>query len=318
MADNKNIQVTVSGITPAKTGKDAQYGNWFLIDQSGDFSVDKPIIATIWIVGGGCDGTAGVWNGNDISSDGNPIPDTGTDTSYSGAGGDGGYVLILMNVKIPANQTLTSVIAERNDKSGTTLTTDSFAYRCNQSGSICEKGGAKGSIPLPPTGEQWADQNDATTSGYGTNGVNTPYGWVGSSGGGGAVCNGKSNASNGVVGGNGAGSGTNHRAAGTNAVNYGCGGGGGAICGWIAQGQVGGLGKQGCIIIAYTIEQKPLIVQKHYKRVCNTHKTCNTDYYSNNSRKTCCGNGGCSCGNSKSANASDYIDTIHISSSNKK
>lgn len=318
MADNKNVQVTVSGITPAKTGKDAQYGNWFLIDQSGEFSLDKPVTATIWLVGGGCDGTAGIWNGNEIWSTGNPKVNTGTGTSYSGAGGDSGYVFFVMNVEIPKNQTLTSVIAERNNKSGTSLDVSGLILRCNQSGSFYQEGGKGGSIPKADTDQQWADQGKVVLPEKGVDGTNTPYGYVGSSGGGGAVCNGISNATNGGKGGIGAGSGTSHQQPGTNATNYGCGGGGGAVCGNIAGGQLGGLGKQGCIIIAYTIEQKPLIVQKHYKRVCNTHKTCNTDYYSNNSRKTCCGNGGCGCGNSKSANASDYIDTIHIGSSNKK
>lgn len=297
---DKKIQVSVSGITPAVSGED-----WFLIDQSGDFSIDHSVIATIWVVGGGCDGTAGIWNGNTVSGDGNPNPNSGTGTSYSGAGGDGGYVFSVMNVKIPKNQTLTSVIAERNDKTGTSLNANGVIYRCNQSGSTYQTGGAEGSIPLPLDGEKWTDQNACITSGSGTNGSNTSYGYVGSSGGGGAVCNGTSNAANGVKGGEGAGDGTNHRAAGSNATHYGCGGGGGAICGWVAKGQSGGLGKKGCIIIAYTVEEPTLVVYKHYKRVCDTNKTCNTDYYSQSSRKTCCG-----CGNN--VNASSYTDTIHI------
>lgn len=318
MAD-KNVQVTVSGIIPAKSGVDAKYGNWFLIDQSGNFSLDHSVVATVWVVGGGCDGTAGIWRGNNVTDGGgNPIPDTGTGVSYSGAGGDGGDVFVVMNVKIPKNQTLTSVIAERNDKSGTSLNTGEVIYRCDHPGFVSRTGGTGGYIPLAPVGEAWADQDDAVTSGSGSNGEGTPYGYVGSSGGGGAVCNGRVNAANGVEGGVGAGSGTNHRTAGTDAENYGCGGGGGAICGYIAKGQEGGKGKQGCIIIAYTVEQKTLVVQKHYKRVCNTKKTCNTDYYSSSSHTSCCGNGGCGCGNSRSTNASDYTDTIHIGSENKK
>lgn len=303
-------QVAVSGITPAKSGND-----WFLIDTSGDFSLDKSIIATIWLVGGGCDGTSGVWNGNTVDSNNNPIPDTGTGTSYSGSGGDGGYVFTARNVKIPKNQNVSTIIANANDKSGTSLSFNGVDYYCNQSGSILRNGGDGGSLPLPSSGQSYTSQDNAILSTSGQDGIETPYGFVGSSGGGGAVCNGQTNAVNGVEGGNGAGSGTNHRSAGTDAINYGCGGGGGAICGKIAQGQSGGNGKQGCVIISYTIEESTLIVQKHYKRTCNTHKTSSTDYYSNNSSHSCCSGESSCCGNTNwNTNNSDYTDTIHIGS----
>lgn len=312
---SNNTQVTVSGIAPARTGKDVQYGNWFLIDQSGDFSIDKSITATIWLVGGGCDGTAGEWNGNDISAIGVPIPNTGTGVSYSGAGGDGGYVFSVMNVNIPKNQTLTSVIAERNNKSGTSLDIGGLVLNCDQSGYTAQYGGEGGSIPQADTDQQWADQSKAVLPGKGENGVNTPYGYVGSSGGGGAVCNGIASATNGGKGGTGAGSGTNHRSPGTSATNYGCGGGGGAICGYVAQGQFGGLGKQGCIIIAYKVDQPTFVIQKHYRRVCNTRKSCNADYYSNSSRTSCCG---CGSGNSNGVSVADYTDSIHINTGKVK
>lgn len=298
-------QVTVSGITPIESGDD-----WFVIDETGSFSLDKSIIATIWLVGGGCDGTEGIWNGNTLSG-GTPAPNTGTGISYSGSGGDGGYVFTAMNIKIPKNQSLSVVIADVNDKSGTSLSINGTTYYCNQSGSISREGGAGGSLPLPNSGDKYASQDSAVLSLGGLDGVETPYGFVGSSGGGGAVCNGQSSATNGVKGGNGAGSGTSHRSAGTAATNYGCGGGGGAICGTVALGQDGGSGKQGCIVISYVIEQSSLVVQKHYKRVCNTHKTSNTDYYSNNSSHRSCCTGGCSCGN---ANTPTYTDTLYIGS----
>lgn len=300
-------KVTVSGIPLAQEGDD-----WFLIDQSGSFSLDKNIVATIWLVGGGCDGTAGVWNGNEIDSSYEPIPDTGTGISYSGSGGDGGYVLILNNIKIPKNKTFMAVIAESNDKSGTSLDLETVSYKCNQSGSILRAGGKSGSLPLPSAGSQFADQSTAVISTSGLDGIETPYGFVGSSGGGGAVCNGISSASNGVVGGNGAGDGKSHRDAGTDADNYGCGGGGGAICGRIAEGQNGGSGKQGCIIISYVIEESTLVVQKHYKRVCNTKNTYNTDYYSNNSKHSCCSNTECGCGCNDGNTNSDYTDTVRV------
>ncbi len=371
MADKNNVEVTVSGIVPSQKGSDPEYGNWFIIDESGEFSVDKNIIATIWIVGGGCDGGSGIWNGNRIdvkttdkkTQDGGniPIPNTGTGTSYSGAGGDGGYVYTLTDVKISKNQTLSSVIAGENNQNGTSLNIGNAVYRCDESGYVPRTGGKGGSLPKADVNELWADQKKVNLPTSGDNGVKTPYGYVGSSGGGGAACNGTSDADNGIIGGEGAGSGTSHRGKGTDAVNYGCGGGGGAFCGRVAVCPTeneyieislddvenkesylgypvndedrnnyanyhykgwfgGGKGKQGCIIIAYTIDptQNTLVVQKHYKKVCNTHKTCKTDYYSNNSHKTCCGNGSyygsCGC----SGNKSGYTDTIHIGKSSIK
>ena len=324
MNENK-IQVSVSGITPAESGED-----WFIIDQSGEFSVDRNIIATIWLVGGGCDGTGGVWNGNNVVPSGNTndaIPNTGTGNSISGSGGDGGFVLTILNVKIPKNTTLNSIIAERNNKSGTSLNIGGTIYKCEQSGCVFRRGGEGGIVPLPPSGEKWTEQSKVTISKGGIDGVyipivgaKAPYNCVGSSGGGGAACNGTSDADNGIKGGEGAGNGLSHRDNGTDATNYGCGGGGGAVCGRVAMGFDGGKGKPGCIIICYTVEeeQKTLIVQKHYKKVCNTRKTCNTDYYSNNSHKTCCGSSGntCGCGGLGKSNYrinNNYTDTLYIS-----
>lgn len=315
MADSKNAKVNVIGIAPKMQGEDPRYGNWFLIDESGNFSLDRTITATIWLVGGGCDGVDGIWNGNRIISQGNPDIDTGTGTSYSGGGGDGGCVFTTMNVSIPKGVTLTSVIAQSNDKIGTSLNVSGALFRCDQPGYVLEYGGKGGELPMAEAKQPWADQSKAKLPDKGQNGVLTPYGYVGSSGGGGAVCNGISNATNGGKGGTGAGGGTSHQTPGTSATNYGCGGGGGAICGNIAKGQKGGKGKQGCIIIAYVIEQPTLIVQKHYKRVCNTHRSCNTDYYSNNSRKTCCSSGN---GSNRSPYASDYTDTIRINTNKSK
>ena len=318
MADNKNVEVNISGVIPKLKGVDSRYGNWFLIDENGEFSLDHTVAAAIWLVGGGCDGTAGTWNGNQISGS-TPIPDTGTGTSYSGNGGDGGYVLTVMNVKIPKGQILTSVIAENNDKSGTSLNISGVTYKCNQAGGRFLKGGEGGNLPLPPDGVKYANQDDAELSYAGITGVETPYGYVGSSGGGGAVCNGQVSASNGIEGGIGAGSGTSHRKAGTDATNYGCGGGGGAICGQIAAGQEGGKGKQGCIIIAYTVEQKTLIVERHYTKKCTTTKNCTTNYATSQNSSHCCTNrSSCGCGSSverfhpNGVYSAKYTDSLNI------
>lgn len=364
MNENK-IQVSVSGITPAESGED-----WFIIDQSGEFSVDRNIIATIWLVGGGCDGGDGIWNGNEIycefNEDGSikkdengkdiwyPIPDTwkgfpdiDSGTSYSGCGGDGGYVFTVTDVKIPKNKTLTSVIAERNNRSGTSLNINGTVYKCDGEGYEARSGGKGGYVLPPEPGEQYAGEDKVKVSTAGENGVKLPFdyitqkevknqdtliweevettcNYVGSSGGGGAACDGTMNADNGIGGGIGAGDGTDHRHNGTSGYGYGCGGGGGAICGQVARnispdldgGYDGGKGKPGCIIISYTIDptQNTLVIQKHYKKVCNTHKTCNTDYYSSNSCKSCCGNNGCNC----SDKGFEYVDTIHIGRNNSK
>ena len=149
-----NSEVIITGITPAKKGKDAKFGNWIVIDQSGEFYFDRSVVATIWFVGGGCDGTGGAWNGNEVDVNLEPIPDTGTGDSYSGSGGDGGYVFSVANVSIPKNQPLSSVIAERNDKSGTSFSFGEFTYSCDQLGYVSRTGGAAGSLPMAAVGEK--------------------------------------------------------------------------------------------------------------------------------------------------------------------
>lgn len=200
---DKFIKAKVSGIDVAESGFHDTWGFWFVIDESGVFTLDHDVIAEFWVVGGGCDGEDGIWNGNELieGTAGNIKLNSGKGTSYSGKGGDGG------------------------------------------------------SIPLPLMGKHYAFQSAAILPKRGTNGMNTPYGYVGSSGGGGAVCNGQANAENGVKGGIGAGNGNKHWDSGSNAQNYGCGGGGGATCGYVAKGQPGGRGKKGCVIVAYRAKQ---------------------------------------------------------------
>lgn len=244
--------IKVTGIQPSEKGGDDE-SRWFVINQSGTFSVDRDITANVWVVGGGCDGTSGEWNGNEVDNNFNPIINTGTGISYAGSGGDSGYVLSMTNIKILKDTDMISQIAQANDKTGTTLTISGTEYKCAD-GIGSSEGGTGGYLPLPPTDVKYADQSAAVLSKAGITGIKTPYGYVGSSGGGGTVCNGTSTADNGVDGGIGAGNGQSHRSPGTNATNYGCGGGGGAICGKVAQGYSGGRGKQGCIIIEYPID----------------------------------------------------------------
>ncbi|MCM1166283.1 MAG: hypothetical protein NC299_10395 [Lachnospiraceae bacterium] len=47
MADNKDIEVNVRGVAPKLKGNDSRYGRWFLIDESGDFSLDHSVIASV-------------------------------------------------------------------------------------------------------------------------------------------------------------------------------------------------------------------------------------------------------------------------------
>lgn len=306
-------QVSVTGITPVATGD-----NWFCIDSSGTFSLDSDITATIYLVGGGCDGDSGTWIGYDVVQLSNgtwkEVENTGTGTSYAGKGGDGGYIRVVSNVKISKGENCTVIVSPTNNKSGTSLSVNNQAYDCISDGTS-KTGGTGGGVMLDRTIIQPTD---------GIDGISTPYQVVGSSGGGGLACNGfnvtadDGNVSRIGKGGVGAGSTTEHRTAGTDATNYGCGGGGGAICGQIGQGQLGGKGMPGCIIVSYTIEEevesKPtLVVQKHYKRVCNTKKTCNTDYYSSSSRYSSCGNNECGCGQSRHVvEDAGYTDTLHI------
>ncbi|MCM1277234.1 MAG: hypothetical protein NC299_18065 [Lachnospiraceae bacterium] len=284
-------RVTVSGITPAAEGDD-----WFCIDKSGVFSVDKTIIATVWLVGGGCDGGDGKW----ISYE--PIlnekgkwkikPGTGSGTSYAGNGGDGGYVHVIDKIKIKKSTDCTSVIANVNDVSGTNLTVNGSKYSCGDAPHIARKGGKgagvtnKGLILQPANG---------------AGGMITPYQVVGSSGGGGLSCNGfnetpdDGNVSVISFGGEGAGDGSAHRESGSAAANYGGGGGGGCICGhneavphnnaW-----EGGKGERGCIIVQYEIYQNSLVVTRDYDKNCETRKNCTTDYASSSgSSHNCCG-----------------------------
>ncbi len=291
-------KAVVSGITPVESGFDTQYGNWFLIDQSGVFSVDRDIMATIWLVGGGCDGGDGNWISYEpiYGDDGywHIKPGTGSGTSYAGNGGNGGYVHVVDNVKISKNADNMVVIAEANDVSGTNVTVNSKVYSCEDNSYTARIGGNgggvmnDGSIIQPTNGE---------------NGVSTPCQVVGSSGGGGLSCNGfnitedDGNVSVISAGGDGAGDGSAHRDVGLPAVNYGCGGGGGCICGHNDAASHdnawgGGKGMQGCVIIAYKT------FDANTDTECNCPKPEHNENHGNTSNCGCSSgsNGGYSCG----------------------
>lgn len=273
------MSITVSGITPAQVS-----GNNILIDKSGSFTVCQSIIATIYLAGGGCDGERGYWYGNRIiNGTATPILNSNTgDKSYSGAGGDGGYVNVITNVKIDENKPVSVKIAQSNDRTGTSITVNGITYYCNSTND-CREGGIGGEVPAAEASDTngYSDPKKSKRPVKGYNGISTPfsfpYSYIGSSGGGGAACNGTETARAGIRGGICAGSGDSHRQNGTDAVGYGCGGGGGSICGNIAvyptSGEYisanpskteadyesygskgwffGGKGKQGCVIISY-------------------------------------------------------------------
>lgn len=284
-----NKKLVVSGVPLAAEGED-----WFCIDTSGTFTLNYTIIATIWLVGGGCDATDGEWISYSpiMGSDGlwHIMPNTGSGTSYAGNGGDGGYVHAVSKIKIPRNVDCVAVIAEANNVNGTNLTINGIKYSCDDSPYITRKGGKGGGV-----------QNDGLiiqpTNGVG--GMTTPYQTVGSSGGGGLSCNGfnitadDGNVSVESFGGDGAGDGSAHRESGSPAKNYGCGGGGGCICGhndasFHNNAWEGGKGKKGCIIVQYEIYQKNLTVSRNYEKNCKTDRSCSTNYASTSNRSSIC------------------------------
>lgn len=194
---------TISGLQPVQTGGKWEHGNsWFLFDESGTFSVDKDIKARVYLVGGGCKG-----------EDGGYVPST--ETRFGGNGGDGGYISPELKITIPKNADCVVNIASANDQSGTSLSISGNVFKCDIEGSIKRKGGYGGFYRT--SGNQSPPKR-------GEDGILTPYGYVGSSGGGG-----------GLDGGTGAGK---------PATNYGCGG-----CGGARGSGKGSEGQKGCIII---------------------------------------------------------------------
>ena len=227
----------VSGITPAQSGGEwKQYDSWFLIDKSGTFSVDKDIKADIFLVGGGEKGVGG--------SVGNRYW-----LAKGGSGGGGGFVCTFSNIIIPQNTGCNLVVSSIGDKTGTTLDILGNILSCNSNGYISRNGGVGASVQFH------SDHGGGfytSGSSNGTNGVETPYGYVGSSGGGGAASVNSRHVDR-SKGGVGAGLGGSMYSPGSDAANYGCGGGGGSAASdfnsnssWVNR---GGSGKGGCVIV---------------------------------------------------------------------
>ena len=206
--------------------------NWLLFDESGEYSLtmDSDVNMTVYLVGGGSDGEDGIYYNK---------------TAYGGDGGNGGCINVVRDIAVPKGQTdITVTIGERENYGGTSIIINNYEYSCNSSGNTINDGGFQG------ISGKYAFRN----AGNGTNGIETPFGYVGSSGGGGAAyCNGSMSGygKGGLYAGNGGKIINGKSTTGDKATGYGCGGGGGAASStsWCK----GGKGKRGCVIITWDI-----------------------------------------------------------------
>lgn len=234
------MKITVSGIETVIDGED-----WFLIDKSGDFSLDKTVMTTIWLVGGGMDGTDGFTDNRGFH--------------HGGIGGQGGNVYRFGKIKLKKGDKYSVIIGNANEPSGTSFKFGQILFNSGQMGHTYTFGGAGGII----------NSNGAAVAPlFGKDGVETPYGYVGSSGGGGvctAVIDSITRETGMSRGGAGAGNSRRYLVNGMNwdnfkdnspnidAVNFGCGGGGNTYCVGLNDIGVKSHGMQGCIIIQYEV-----------------------------------------------------------------
>lgn len=202
--------------------------NWLLFDKPGEYSLtfDEDIVLKIYLVGGGCDGKDGIYYNQ---------------TAYGGDGGQGGLYSIVNDVKVPKGEMFVTVrVGGRGEYGGTSVTINNNEYCCNGSGSESSNGGFQGI----------SGKHGFRQAGNGTNGIETPFGYIGSSGGGGAAyCKQQTSGygKGGLYAGNGGKIVNGKSTPGNKATGYGCGGGGGAAspnsyCS-------GGKGKHGCVIL---------------------------------------------------------------------
>lgn len=204
--------------------------NWLLFDKTGEYSLtmDEDVVFTTYIVGGGSDGKDGIYYNK---------------TAYGGDGGRGGLVNVVRNIKVPKGQLDISVmIGGRGEYGSTSVVIGNNEYCCNGMGNSANEGGFQGI----------SGKHGFRNAGNGTNGIETPFGYVGSSGGGGAAyCNSQTSSygRGGLYAGNGGKIVNGKSSPGDKATGYGCGGGGGAASStsWCA----GGRGKQGCVILTW-------------------------------------------------------------------
>ena len=202
--------------------------NWLLFDKSGEYSLtmDDDVTFTAYLVGGGSDGEQGIYYNK---------------TAYGGNGGRGGCVNIIHDINAPKGQMDIIVrIGERGDSVGTSVVVNNSEYSCSGSGSTVNGGGFQGV----------SGRHGFRNADNGANGIETPFGYIGSSGGGGAAyCNGSTSGrgKGGLYAGNGGNIVKGKSLPGDRATGYGCGGGGGTASptSWCS----GGKGKKGCVII---------------------------------------------------------------------
>lgn len=224
--------LSISGVTPIMSGD-----KWFLIDKSCKFTLKTLPFAkvNIYLVGGGEDGAE--WYKVDVG---------GKYIAYDIDKKCRGGCVFKKEIYIEGNTECQAVIAEANNPTGTTLKIGNEIYKCTDNGYIQRKATANG----------YASQNSKCSNGEnGASGVKTPYGYVGSSGGGGGT---HSSLKGNIItvyagkGGIGAGNGGNLKENGTDATNYGCGGGSAGFGGLASAGETvkthAGKGMKGCII----------------------------------------------------------------------
>lgn len=314
-------ELVFTGVQPAKKGASGDT-RWFVIADSGTFSIDRDITADIWLVGGGCAGGTGEWKAAQY-------------TALGASGGDGGYVKKYSGISIKSDENNIAVVAPADDTDGTSLSVRGEFFSCGDAGYFAAVGGGGSSLTGDGNGKDYTINYQP---GDGTSGITTPYGTVGSSGGGGMACDGHVHRTRNGKGGTGAGNGGAHQEKGSNAVNYGCGGGGGDGCGAAKMGNVGGVGMQGCIIIQYKIDEdyldpvdnppppdveppeppvefvpapekeKKFVIIRNFRRVI-TKRDAETNNAALSSSSCCCTTGGNNCGGS-SGNSFSGEDTV--------
>lgn len=159
----------ITGVKPAHSG-----GNWFLIDRDCDFTLKTPIGSKVnmYLVGGGCDG--GDWTAAPT--------DKNKSFAVGQSGGEGGYFLKRSLTSSSGMLECHAKIAPKNQVAGTSLKVNGTTYKCNDVGS--EKRGKVSNGSMTQVG----DKVEYSDGANGTNGFETPYGLVGSSGGGGVAC----------------------------------------------------------------------------------------------------------------------------------
>ncbi len=207
----------------------ARWGeNWLLFYHSGEYNLnfETDVKITLYLVGGGENGKDGLYYNK---------------TAYGGDGGAGGYVNIVSDIEVPAGEcNIDVIIGNEGGYGSTSAVVNNNEYCCNGLGWTGTEHGNKGVC----------GKSTYQNAGNGANGIETPFGWVGSSGGGGAAYYNGSETNRGrggVSAGNGGKIINGKSTKGDNAVGYGCGGGGGAASptSWCK----GGRGKQGCVIM---------------------------------------------------------------------